>query len=353
MGNYKVDKEYCMSSFLMYRTICDDNKSFCKMLTPRLFKMDSLVRTPVYTSEDLGELLRKQIVDATNDGKAALALSGGIDSAILARFMPAGAVVYTFRCVIPGKSIVDESARASEIARVCGLEHRIIDITWDNFDQDIDVIMAHKGAPCHSIEIQIYEGAKRARKDGFKKLIFGESADLNYGGLDGLLSREWSVGEFVSRYAYVKPWDVLKAPEVINTPFFRHVENGVVNVHEFCRNEFMREALGSYQNACDVAGIELVVPYANTFMGTPLDLQRVRNGESKYWIRELFCKYFPDIKINPKTPMPRPMNEWFATWEGPKRKEFWENSVSFLNGDQRWLIYALERFLNYMEDKGL
>ena len=44
--------------------------------------------------------------------------------------------------------------------------------------------------------------------------------------------------------------------------------------------------------------------------------------------------------------MPRPMDEWFKDWKGPERSEFWPNCVNNLTGDQKYYIWALEKFLN-------
>lgn len=47
--------------------------------------------------------------------------------------------------------------------------------------------------------------------------------------------------------------------------------------------------------------------------------------------------------------MPRPMDEWLKGWKGPVRKEFLPNCVSSLKPDEKWLVYALEMFLNMIE----
>ena len=48
--------------------------------------------------------------------------------------------------------------------------------------------------------------------------------------------------------------------------------------------------------------------------------------------------------------MPRATNEWFKDWKGPQRSEFWENCTDGMSGDQKWMIWALEKFL-YMLDE--
>lgn len=350
-----IDKKYCMSSFLMFRTIADWDKSFCEELSPNWF-IDKEEKDQIHNSFELEESLKKQIREMTKDRKAVLALSGGIDSAILAKFMPEGSKAYTFRCCVPGIEVIDESARAAQYARECGLEHEIIDIYWEDMEKLSPELMRHKGAPIHSIEVQIYKAALRAKAEGYNKLIFGESADLNYGGLDGLMSKEWTFGEFVNRYSYILPYMILKDSELILEPYKEWCsKDGYIDVHNFNRNFFRREALNSYWNACSCAGdsekkIECVMPYNNTWLEVPLDYERIRKGENKYLIREIFSRLYTNQEIPVKTPMPRPMEEWLVDWVGPKRKEFIPNCTRNLSGDQKWLVYALEIFLNMIDE---
>ena len=108
---------------------------------------------------------------------------------------------------------------------------------------------------------------------------------------------------------------------------------------------FSIESSSSYWNALTVAGMKYVDPYAKLKMGDDLDLVRVRNGESKYLIRELFKMKYPEYPVPEKVPMPRPVDEYFKNWEGPRRKEFIENlNISKFTGNQKWQIYCLERF---------
>ncbi len=82
-----IDKNFCMSSYLMYRYVYDSQKNFGLPIKNVSLNFE---RTPIKTADELIDFLRAQIENATKDGKAALALSGGIDSAILARLMPKG-----------------------------------------------------------------------------------------------------------------------------------------------------------------------------------------------------------------------------------------------------------------------
>lgn len=345
-----VDKNYCMSSYLMYRYVFNKDKSF------RLGKECNIVdisfeRTPVKTAEDLLQALKSQVEEACADGKAALALSGGIDSAILAKFMPRGSKAYTFRCIVPGKEVIDESKQAAKWAEECGLDHEIIDIYWEDIEAVSGTLMEHKGAPIHSIEAQIYLAAQKAKADGIEKFIFGENADIIYGGMNGLLAKDWEYAEFVDRYTYLMPYKVLREPCMIVEPYLEFEKNGHIDGHDFINKYFRQEALGTYYNACETAGIEFVGPYSTTYLDAPIDYARIRSGETKYLVREAFEKLYPNVSMPAKIPMPRPMNEWFENWEGPKREEFIPNCVANLSGDQKWMLWAVEKYLNMIDEK--
>lgn len=343
-----VDRSLGLSSYFMYRYGFDENVSISEKY-PNHIEDISFPRDKVKTSADLGQSLRKTVEQASADGKAALALSGGIDSAILAKYMPEGSAAYTFRCVVPGVEVVDETPRAAFYAESCNLDHRVIDITWEDVERVVEPLIAHKGGPIHSIEAQIYLAALRAKEEGFERIIFGENADIIYGGMNGLLEKDWLFGEFVDRYSYVKPYHVLKDPKMPLAPFLNFEVDGHIDGHDFINTYFRQEALGTYNNACDTAGIKFVGPYSLTVMDTPIDYDRIRAGETKYLIRELFNELYEGAELPEKIPMPRPVNEWFARWEGPVRPEFLPHCTDNMTGDQKWMVWCAERFLDLVD----
>ena len=332
----------------MLRTIYDHSKSFTDKCNPFLFE-ENKDRNVVNDSLELEEILKKEVENACKNGKAALALSGGIDSAILAKFMPKGSIAYTFKCIVPGINVVDETPAAAKYAEECGLEHRVIKIYWEDFEKYAPILMKHKGAPIHSIEVQIYKAALKAKEDGFDTLIFGESADVNFGGQDGLLSKDWLTAEYVDRYSYLLPYKVLKESQILMEPFLKYSKDGCMDVHEFNRHVYYLESVGSYYNSSETAGIKLGLPFTKTYLGPKLDYERIRKGENKYLVREIFKRLYPDFLVPPKTPMPRPMDEWFKNWGGPVRDEFIPHSTDHLSGDQKWLVWILEKFLDIIE----
>ena len=332
----------------MLRYVSDSNKTFEPNRRPAIVDI-TFPRTPIRTSDELITTLKSKVETATADGKAALALSGGIDSAILAKFMPEGSTAYTFRCVVPGKKVIDETPKARAIADACHLEHKIVDISWDDQVANAEVLMKHKGAPIHSIEAQIYKAALQAKADGFTKFILGENADIIYGGMDGLLAKDWTTAEFIERYSYIMPYKVLRHPVIIAAPFDEFSIDGHIDGHNFVNKYFRQEALGTYTNACDTAGVKFVGPYSETVWIEPIDYKKIRAGQSKYVVREAFAKLYPASDAPQKIPMPRPMNEWMSDWQGPSRAEFIPHCTDGMSGDQKWMVYGLEKYLNMIE----
>lgn len=345
-----VDKVYAMSSFLQFRTVYDSKIRFAKNIGVPRKKYYCKNRTQINTSMELYNYIKSYIEHEVKGCKAALALSSGIDSAIMAKFMPKGSIAYTFKCVVPDVDVTDETIKAKLICEENGLEHRIIEIYWEDFDKYIPILMKNKNAPIHSIEVQIYKAALQAKQDGFDKMIFGESADIVFGGIDKLLLKDYTLGEFVERYSFVMPYKALKEHVVITEPYKLWCKNdGYMDTHGFINNVFYAEAINTYQNACESANIAYLSAFS-TLTHNSLDIARIRRGDSKYLVREVFKHLYPNsIKTPEKIPMPRPMEEWFKNWGGPRRPEFWPNCHINMTGDQKYYIWILEKFLDQIE----
>ncbi len=347
----KIDKNYCMSSYLAFRFIEAKDKRFNTLFEggcPSVSHVNDEEKILVKTAEDIGREINEQLKQYDNLKKGIM-LSGGMDSAIVASYLP-GAEAYTFR-FLGGEFQKDELARAEYYAQQYGLNLHYVDITWDTVSNHLDAVMAAKGAPVHSIEPQILQAALQAKKDGVEMMFVGESSDLNFGGMDGLLAKDWTFDEFVDRYTFTKPEDVLDEPESMMYLYERY-RIGETNIDflKFMDDVFSVESSGSYLNAFSVAEMPYFDPYARLKMADELDLYRVRNGEPKYLIRELMAMRYPDIPVPGKNPMPRPVDAYFADWKGPKRPEFKQNlDMSKFTGNQKWQMYCLERFLDINE----
>lgn len=161
-----------------------------------------------------------------------------------------------------------------------------------------------------------------------------------------MLAKDWVIGEFIDRYSYVMPYKVLRDPVMNLAPFYDLEHDGRIDPYEFINKYFNMESLGSYYNACGAARVEFIDPYSRTYLADPLDYSRIRNGDTKYLVREVFRKLYPSLDVPEKIPMPRPVNEWFKDWTGPARPEFFSHCTDNFTGDQKYMVWCLECYLN-------
>ena len=349
-----VDKNYCMSSFLTFRYIADPDMEFKEGLhhtgdMPYPEEKKVLVRT----AEDIAKAYKQMFAEKQKDVKLGILLSGGMDSSCLAAFMKPGTDAYTFRFLDATYSTGDME-RAKLYAEKYKLNLHYVDINWDIVKKNLPALMKMKGAPVHSIEPQIMEAALQAKKDGVEMMVAADGSDLVFGGMDKMLSKDWDFDEWVDFYTFVDPKKVLREPVSMLDVYERfRLPNNKIDFLRFQDEIFAHESSASYCNAFITAGMKYTPffdPSGMVKMAEPLDLKRVRSGESKYLIRELFHMCYPEFPIPEKVPMPRPVDIYFKDWQGPTRPEFRRDiDMTSLTGNQKWLIYCLEEFLNMVD----
>lgn len=343
-----IDKAYCMSSFLSFRYAARPEVVFGKGIDHvQLEPVPDLEKAACRTIRDIEACIRRSLKNINPD-TAALLLSGGIDSGILASYMPQGSVAYTVSS--PAEAAGIEIERAARVCREYGLEHRIVEVTWEDYENCMDKLMKHDGCPVFANEPQVYALTKKIQEDGFDTVVIGDNADMAFGGMDRMLSRDWTFDEWTERYTFVKPEKVLVNPVSVTDVYerYRTGENSVDFIR-FIDEVFAISSSGAYVNAFDCLGMNFVDPYAFMKMAEPLDLQRVRSGDSKYMLRELYRERFPEFEVPEKIAMARAVDTWLADWQGPKRPEFKEGCIEGMTGEQKFLVYSLERFLNIMD----
>ena len=339
-----TDKNFCMSSYLAFRNIEDDNKDFFDGMHHIVCKIPpDEERVPVYSAEDIDKALTGFFAELRKDKKLGLCLSGGMDSASLCAYMQ-GCDAYTFR-YLGGEFQQEELARAETFAKYHGLKLHYVDIDWSVVEKNVGPLMENRGAPVHSIEPQLYQLALQAKADGVDMLVTGIGADIQFGGLDKLMSKDWGFDEFVKRFMYIDPRDVLNEPVDMTCLFEEFRQGDKIDFLGFLKKD--TEFMPSYYNAFSAAGMPFYHGYMGVRMAAPLDIDRIRSGDSKYLIREFFSMKYPDLPVPNKNPMPRPVDAYFADWEGPTRPEFKKNlDMSKFTGNQKWLLWCLQEFLN-------
>ena len=345
-----IDKDFCLSSYIAFRYIWKDGVDFYRGFRHENFRPIPLAeRVGVKTSEDIDEGIQKQM-DALYQqyDNIGILLSGGMDSANLAAYLKPGSHAYTFTS---GTGVFNADVeRAKAYCKKFGLVHHLIDISFDDYRHYTPVVMARKQAPVHSIEPQIYKAAIQARQDGVEMILVGESADLIFGGMDQLISREWLFDDFVRRYTFLDPVLVLSHPVDMSPLYEQYRQGEHIDYMAFMDGVFSIESSSSYLNAFAAAGLPYYDPYARLVMTEPLNMERVRNGEPKYLVRGLYAIKYPELEIPFKIPMPRPVDAIFKDWEGPQRQEFRQDiPMQQLTGNQKWQLWCAELFLNMFD----
>lgn len=343
-----INKNLCMSQFLALRFIENESNNFFENLKHKVFKLENKKElATVYTVDEIDSLIKKKIQEFYVSNKTAIFLSGGIDSAILAAYVPKGTPAYTFKCIAEGA--INETEQAAKYAKKYELDHQIVEIRWEDFKELTPEILKADGVPFHSIEVQLYKAAKLAKKQGVENFIIGNGADYVFGGMDKLLSKDWSFEDFVKRYNSVEPSNALKNPISVLDVYDRYrIGENDIDYMKFMQEVMVAESYTSYMHAFENAGVKYLDPYASMKMGNQLDLTRIRNGEPKYMIRELFKIKYPEFEIPVKIPMPRAMDQWLRDYQ-VSRPEFIPNCAENMTGDQKWLCWCLEQFLNMHE----
>ena len=307
-------------------------------------------RIPVASAIDIDREIQRQFDELYEEfPNIGILLSGGMDSANLASYLKPGSHAYTFTAQGTDVFNADEE-RAAYYCKKYGLQHHFVEITLDDYQELTPIVMENKCAPVHSIEPQIYKAAMMARADGVDLVIVGESSDLVFGGMDKLLAKDWPFDEFVKRYTFLDPQLVLNNAIDMSALFEKYRQGDKIDFMTFMDEVFSIESSSSYLNAFDTAVMPYYDPYVRLIMSEPLDLNRVRNGEPKYLIRDLYAMKYPELPIPDKIPMPRPVDMIFKDWEGPKCPEFRQDiPMDQLTGNQKWQLWCAEQFLDMID----
>lgn len=335
----------CMSAYLALRYVPRADWAFRPGIAARLPASRAGVQARVGSPTEIVDALRARLREV-DPARTGLLLSGGIDSAILAALLPRGVRAYTIRFVAPGA--IDESERAAAFAARAGLSHHVVDVTWQDYLEHAGALMQHKRAPLHAIEVALHVAARRAAADGVDTLVVGNGADSTFGGLDKLLSRDWTFDAFVERYTFVEPEHVLAEPRSVRPLFEPYRRGDGIDAIGFLKHVHGTGIVQSFENAIEAAGCSVRAPYEDLALSVSLDLARIRSGEPKYLLVGVFDTLFGGMPAPEKIAFARPMDRWLADWRGPARREF-KPGLPALSGDQRWLVYCLESFLDLLD----
>lgn len=130
----------------------------------------------------LGEALARACAEVPA-GRVALALSGGVDSAVLAALLGGRAAVYTLESGLPGYC---EAAEAQVVADRLGVELRRVRVDAEAFVRALPAAVRAGETPLYNLHpVGRYLLARAVRADGFDILVTGDGADEVFGGTGG------------------------------------------------------------------------------------------------------------------------------------------------------------------------
>lgn len=344
-----IDIEYCNSAYLAFRWIPKPNICWSKSWKPIFPKLGKEDQTPVKNSSEVDQFLNNYLMNCI-DQNTGIFLSGGIDSAILASYLPENTKAYTIKFM--ADRAIDESIVACEYAKKYKLDHKVISVTWNDYEKYMPMLMKNKKAPLHPVEVGLYKAAMEAKKDGVSKLILGNGADSTFGGMNKLLSKDWKFDDFVKRYNFINPHEVLvEAKSILDVYEEYRRENNEIDYVSFLKYTHGFGIIQAFDNAIGAAGCTTIEPFEHLKLTIPLDFNRIRNNEPKYILYELFRAKYPEMHQPEKIPFARPMDQWLKEWSGPCRKEFLPRCINEMTGEQKYLIYALEMLLNLIDEE--
>lgn len=339
---------FCCSSYLALRWVSDPGAAWFPGVAPRRVPPARHDLVPVRTADGIRRALAAGLERLPGPARTGLLLSGGIDSAIVGALMPRGTHAFTIRFDAPGA--VDEVPAAAAVAAACGFVHHVVDVTWADYLATMDALMRRKGAPLHPVEVPLFRAASAAARLGLEDVVVGNGADSTFGGMDKLLAVDWTFEQFVRRYTFLDPARALARPVPMEGAFEPYRRGDGIDVVGFLKTVHGTGIVEAFDNAITAAGCRIHAPFEDLALDGPLDIPRIRRGESKYLLFELFRALFPALPAPAKIPFARPLDAWMRDAALPRRPEFLPGlALDGFTGEQRFQLTSLARFLDLVE----
>ncbi len=340
-----------LSYYLGLRFIPYDNSEWLPRIAPILPVIQPSDQKAVGSVREILDALHESVNRIQSLDETAIFLSGGIDSAILAALLPRGTRAYTIDFM--AEKGMGELEKAELHAKICGLDLKVVTVGWQDYKQYEDELMVMKKAPLHAVEVALHKAALIAKRDGVKQVLVGNGADSTFGGMDKLLSRDWTFEEFFKRYTFIHPEQALKEWIDLRPVYEPYRRGEMIDYIGFLKNIHGIGIIQAFNNSVQGTGIKLVEPFEEMKLKGALDLERIRHGEPKYLLFELFRQLFPGVDAPGKIPFARPMDEWLSDYKGPNHPVFLDSlDMEQFSGDQKYLFYCLDRFL-YLLERGI
>lgn len=309
----------------------------------RFFPMMRKELRPVSSAEEMRDHIARRVTET--DGKIGIMLSGGMDSVMLAKFLPEGSIAYTLT-YCEGEADLNEFDQAARFVPP-GVEHKRVYVSRDAFFDTARELTHLKREPTVPHDPAIGITARAALEDGVTHMVTGVGADAKFGGFAHFY-REPTYADVRKAIIkqFVAPWHVLHTPAPVDWVLGHYTVNDRVDVQGFL-TEVGTEGTAVFDSlqACGLVAMNL---YGEMRFADPLDIKG-RGG--KYPLTELFSLLYPDCKPNKKVPLPVPYGSWMKDYV-PHRPEFRTDRLHYFGGKRKYQIYALELYMDLRDQFG-
>tara|TARA_Y100000389_G_C17373316_1_gene470242 strand:- start:96 stop:1172 length:1077 start_codon:yes stop_codon:yes gene_type:complete len=344
--------EQCIHEFLAFQHVYSNikwtegvyNRSYDEYTEcPR----NNLVSNGKEAVDNLFKLKNKLFKNYKHD-EVGILISSGIDSATIAKLMPENS--YAFYATYVERDIDPEIEIVKKYCKINNLNLVVVNISWNDYISNMDYLMKVKKNPIHPCEIPVYMCCLKAKELNIKLLTSGWGADTHFGGMDKLISKDWNFDDFKKRYEYCPR--INKNNTLLDKTYDKFInKNGIVDIQQFLTFNYHIMTIKSFFYIPELCGLIHLPLWGYLGINGNLNLDRIRNGESKYVIREAFKLLYKDdnVDLTNKIPFTRPtdiyMKKYFNDYDYfDTLKEYIENNNN-LSSQQKWMIYCLNRFI--------
>ncbi|MGR3677143.1 MAG: asparagine synthase-related protein [Paracoccaceae bacterium] len=314
------------------------------LLYRRFFPIDRATDLhPVATAEEMRSYIAGRF--AETEGRIGIMLSGGMDSALLASFLPKGSIAYT----LDYNKVADrfhEFDLAAEFVPE-GIEHKKVTVTSDAYHEMCRKLTHLKKAPTVPHDPSVGITAEAAVKDGITHMVTGAGADGHFAGFAHLYKDPSFAGvRDTLAKQFVLPSKVLKDPAPTDWVLGHFSIDGIVDVRTFLE-EIGTEGT-AVRDTMIACGLVPLFPLTEMIYTGPYEITR-RGG--KHPIVDLFKLIYDGRRPNPKLALPVPYGPFMRNYT-PRRPEFLPEGVAALTAKQQYQIYALELYMDMRDEFG-
>jgi hypothetical protein len=329
----QVNIDKCINEYLAFQQVMSENicwkEDFYNTFSiqnecPRYHKVRNGNDCLLFLKSKIKEILKNY-----NSNEIGILISSGIDSGSLAKLLPKNS--NAFYATYKERKKDPEIEITKKYCEINKLNLNIIEVSWNDYENNMDYLMNIKKSPLHPCEIPIYMCCKKAKELGVKSLISGFGADIEFGGMDKLLSKDWMFNEFKKRYEYCPR--ITEINTDLDNKYLNYIQNNFINIQQFLKQIYGKMTFKAFYYIPNLFNIKHIPLWDYLKIDGELDINRIRNGEPKYIIRETFKLLYKNdnIGLPNKIPFTRPtdiyMKEHFYDIEYTNKLKKYINDI--------------------------